>query len=87
MAKFILYYIVVKIHAVGNKNAAFGNFNDGVRNFINGRRITYGIVIDTGKPGDIIRNFAFGVDQRRELVDDIMTIIFKDRNFRNLVSP
>ena len=86
MAKFVLDNVVVEVHAMGHKNATFRNVEDVIRYDIDGRCIAHRVVIDSRKSGDKVGYLTLGVYQRSKLVDNVMAIIFKDGNFRDLVS-
>ena len=71
---------------MGYKNRVLGNLKNSIGNFFYGRGVSYQVIIDTGKSRNEIRNFTFRVHQRGELVDNLVTIVFENRNFGYLVS-
>lgn len=76
--KFRFNKAIIKTYVVRYKNAAFGHIDYFLGYFVKLRRIGHHIVGNIGELGEVRRNVALGIDERRKFIHYLQAIVHKN---------
>lgn len=86
LPKFFLDHAVIKINGMRHKNTILRNTQDVFGNLPESWGILYHLIIDSREPGNKIGDGALRVHQRSEFIHNLISIIFKNGYFGDLVA-